>query len=318
MEKQFIEVYVENIVQLTSSIKKFKLAPVDATSLPRFSAGSHIITRVKGMEGFIERRYSLTNSPKEHSLYSIAIRKQQNSKGGSLFWHEHMKEGDRLKISFPKNHFPLSNQGKKHLFFAMGIGITPFLSMMETLKADAIPFELHYAAPSKEQCAFYKELNEDFPNECNFYFSSNGHRIKSNIMENQPIGTHVYFCGSEKMMNDFSEHAKLIGYTNRTIHYELFTPPSFGKTEPFQVHLARSKKIIEVKSNETLLDSLLKHQIQAPYSCKIGGCGSCQIEVLNGNVDHRDLFLTEAEKQQNNCILTCVSRAQDDLLVLNL
>ncbi|MFB9758697.1 2Fe-2S iron-sulfur cluster-binding protein [Ectobacillus funiculus] len=67
-----------------------------------------------------------------------------------------------------------------------------------------------------------------------------------------------------------------------------------------------------------LLETLLKHNIQAPYSCKIGGCGSCQISVIEGAVDHRDFFLSDTEKKADNVILTCVSRAKTGCLVLDL
>lgn len=190
--------------------------------------------------------------------------------------------------------------------------------MMKFLKINAIPFELHYAAPSQEQCAFFNELQKEFPAECHFYFSSTGQRMKPNVMEHQPVGTHVYFCGTESMMKAYSEAAQDIGFTKQSIHYELFTPPNFVPAKPFVVELALSNKTIQVQSDETLLDSLLKHKVKAPYSCKVGGCGSCQLEVLNGSVEHRDLFLSDEEKGQNNCILTCVSRARDGLLVLNL
>lgn len=58
------------------------------------------------------------------------------------------------------------------MFFAAGIGITPFLAMAADLKAKGKTFELHYAAPSKEQCAFYSYLKEHYPNEIQFYFSN--------------------------------------------------------------------------------------------------------------------------------------------------
>lgn len=190
--------------------------------------------------------------------------------------------------------------------------------MMQALKMNSIPFELYYAAPSIENCPFYEQLLKDYSNECRFYFSSKGQRMDTSLMDDQPIGTHVYFCGSESMMNVYIEAAKSYGYTNREIHFELFAPPSLGPAKGFLVELARSNKTIAIQSDETLLDGLLKHNIEAPYSCRAGGCGSCQLEVLKGSVDHRDLFLTDVETKQNNCIMSCVSRASGDKLVLNL
>lgn len=126
MDEKFIKVYVKKIEQLTAMIKGFELAPVNALILPGFSAGSHIITRIPQQDGSIERRYSLTNSPNKTTSYSIAVRKQEDSKGGSLVWHEQIKVGDSLEISYPKNHFLLSNRAKYISFLQWGSALLPF------------------------------------------------------------------------------------------------------------------------------------------------------------------------------------------------
>ena len=266
----------------------------------------------------LERHYSLTTSPEKTDYYGIAIRQSEQSRGGSLYWHTRIKVGDRLKISYPKNHFPLSFKAKHHVFFAAGIGITPFLAMASDLKAKGKSFELHYAAPSKELCAFYSFLQATYPKETYFYFSNEKRKMKPHLMKNQPIGTHVYFCGSEAMMKEYADAAQAYGYPEKSIHFELFSPPDFGPLQAFQVKLNKSNQIIQVPEGETLLETLLQHDIQVPYSCKIGGCGSCQVEVLEGDVDHRDLFLSDDEKKEGNVILTCVSRAKCGSLTLDL
>ena len=45
-------------------------------------------------------------------------------------------------------------------------------------------------------------------------------------------------------------------------------------------------------------------------SCEQGVCGTCLTGVLEGEPDHRDVFLTDAEKLANDRMTVCVSRAK--------
>jgi dimethylamine monooxygenase subunit B len=317
MSSGTIDVFVEEIKRETPRIKSFKLRAANGKTLPRISGGAHVTTIIEKEEGVIERSYSLTNDPNETNHYKIAICKSNESKGGSIYWHENIEEGDRLKISYPKNHFPLSFMAKHHIFIAAGIGITPFLSMAKELKRKSKSFELHYAAPSKDMCAFYPFLNSEYSEYTNFYFSKEKNKMKTDLMKDKPVGTHVYFCGPESMVKEYTEAAKSYGYPEQNIHFELFTPPDFGPKQAFEVELKKSNKVLEIPEGEDLLDVLLANNIDAPYSCKIGGCGSCLIDVKDGEVDHRDVFLTDSERD-NKVILTCVSRAKSGRLVLDL
>nr|WP_280921764.1 iron-sulfur cluster-binding domain-containing protein [Paenibacillus sediminis] len=204
------------------------------------------------------------------------------------------------------------------MFFAAGIGITPFLAMMRELKKQGKSFELHYASPSREMCAFFADLITMYPRQVHFYFSSEKNRMSPKIMENQYIGTHVYFCGSAQMMKEYAAEARKYGYPAKNIHYEWFETQHTGPLNAFQVKLGRSGKILEVPENESLLNTLLACGVEIPYACKIGGCGSCQIDVVDGEVDHRDSFLNDEERVAKKVIIACVSRAQKGIVVLDL
>lgn len=314
-----INVFVKEIIQETETVKRFILSPVSGEPLPVFGGGSHITTCIQDKDRVIERHYSLVSDPTERSYYAIAIRRDDASRGGSVYWHDQVKVGDELEITFPKNHFPLSYQAKHHVFYAAGIGITPFLTMMADLKAEGQSFELHYAARSKELCAFYGFIQERYAEHCTFYFSSgeNAKRMAPETMLEHPIGTHVYFCGPDTMVHQFSEAATSYGYPAKSIHFELFSPPNRGKQEPFRVELANHQEVA-VSADETLLEALLNAGVDAPYSCRVGGCGRCEVEVVEGEVDHRDLFFSEEERAGRNFILTCISRANSGCLKLNI
>lgn len=312
-----LQVRVIDSKEESPSIKRFTLQAMDQNELPPFSGGSHITTYLPHPSGKLERHYSIFNLTSEACLFEIAVRLAEDSTGGSRYWHQSVQIGDFLTVSYPKNYFPLSFQAKHHVFYAAGIGITPFLSMMAELAAKNLSFELHYAAKSKEQCAFYDYLGDVYPDHCHFYFS-NGEESKrlspAHLLDHR-IGTHVYFCGPEKMIQEFSMAAKIYGYPSANIHVERFAPPVKKEMQPFQVYLQQQGKQLEITANTSLLDTLLQNGIQVPYSCRVGGCGTCEIKVAEGEVVHFDSFLTEAQQRSQRTMLSCVSRGKGSLVL---
>ena len=64
--------------------------------------------------------------------------------------------------------------------------------------------------------------------------------------------------------------------------------------------------------------SQLAAGIDHPFDCKRGECGVCTCDVIEGEVDHRDYFLSDSEKASNKVIQICISRAKTPRLVLDL
>ncbi|WP_173104974.1 PDR/VanB family oxidoreductase [Bacillus sp. KH172YL63] len=307
---------IDRIIEETKGVKRFSLVPAYGTGpLPRFSGGSHITTFIESGNQLIARSYSLTNSPSERESYEIAISLSKTSQGGSKYWHEQVKKGDVLQISHPRNHFPLSFKAKHHAFYAAGIGITPFLSMMAELKRDGPSFELHYVTKSCQDCPFYSYLMETYPKETRFYFSEEKRLTGSSLWEHR-IGTHVYFCGPSSFIEAFTNTALSIGYPASAIHFERFTPPETLHSHAFIAEVSSGS--IAVSEGETLLDALLAAGVDAPYSCRAGRCGTCEVNVLEGEILHGDSFLSEQEREEGRSILTCVSRAKRERIVIEL
>ena len=86
----------------------------------------------------------------------------------------------------------------------------------------------------------------------------------------------------------------------------------------FQVKIASTGAIIDVAVNDTIIDALLWHGIEVETSCEQGICGTCLTRVLAGEPDHRDTFLTPAERAANDQMTLCCSRAKSAQLVLDL
>ena len=101
------------------------------------------------------------------------------------------------------------------------------------------------------------------------------------------------------------------------IHFEAFSDAEAHKPNdrPFRVKLARSGAIVEVPAEKTILETIRAAGHEAPSSCESGTCGTCKTKLLAGEADHRDLVLTNSER--NDHIMICVSRAKSDEITID-
>ena len=149
-----LNLQVKRLTAVTPSIREIELVAADG-ALPPFTAGAHIdVTLGNG----VERSYSLLNDPTETHRYVIAVLREVESRGGSTFVHDQLREGDRLASIGADQQFPLNEAGETHLLIAGGIGITPLKSMTHRLKARGANFTLHYCARDRERAAYLDEL----------------------------------------------------------------------------------------------------------------------------------------------------------------
>ena len=312
------QVTVISIEKLTPRIKSLRLASAEDERLMPFSPGSHIAVEIPLGQKIRRNSYSLCSSPYEAKFYDLAVLLSEDSRGGSQYLHQ-IEIGTKLNIGLPKNSFYLNSSVKKYLLIAGGIGITPLLSMLLTLSKDKIPFELHYAAKSPLECAFYEFLKQQYSDRVKFYFSHQSDRIiPKQILQDRPLGTHVYLCAPGGLMADCYSAARALGYPNSAIHQELFGAVKTNKVKPFTAVLAQSKKEIKVPSDKTLLEALEAADTAPNYSCRAGGCGACEVKVIAGEIEHLDSYYSSEEKAEQDRILTCVSRAKSKQLVINL
>ncbi|WP_299417468.1 PDR/VanB family oxidoreductase [uncultured Sulfitobacter sp.] len=315
---QTIDVQVTEIVPLNDLVTRFKFERVDGGLLPTFSGGAHTVVEMR--DGDITRLnpYSLMSDPMDQSAYTISVRRDDEGRGGSLFLHTKVAVGDKMRISYPVNLFSLDLRARKHLFIAGGIGITPFLSQIKQLERLGGAWELHYACRSEALGSYVDELTSHHPNETHVYYDDQKQAIDlANLLNGQPLGTHVYVCGPKGMIDWVRKVAADAGWPREAIHYEEFLAPQPGK--PFEVKLAVSNKVIEVGENESLLEAMEREGVDAPYLCRGGACGQCETAVIdyNGTFVHRDHWLEEVEHNSGKVIMPCVSRFEGKTLVLD-
>ncbi|GCB46241.1 PDR/VanB family oxidoreductase [Streptomyces sp. NL15-2K] len=320
MSNEWLETIVVTRRDATARIVVLELVSPDDVELPEFAAGAHVDVLVDGAAGLV-RQYSLCGPPHDRARYRLAVLAETASRGGSLGMHR-LREGDRLRISLPRNRFSVSDEARRHLLVAGGIGVTPLLAMAHALEARGAEYELHYCARSRTDSAFIDELEHNPHVRLHFDDGPDDQRfsVATDIGRPDPE-TAIYVCGPGGFMDFVISCARQAGWTAETIHMERFAPVEDAAAHTaggaFTVRLAKSGGEYEIKEGENVLDVLLAGGVDAPYSCQQGICGECTVRVLAGEPDHRDDVLTDHERA-DGMFTTCSSRAHSPILELDL
>ncbi|MFY3386134.1 PDR/VanB family oxidoreductase [Paracidovorax sp. MALMAid1276] len=301
-------------------IASFELARVDGAALPPFSAGSHIDVHLPG--GLV-RQYSLCNASQESHRYRIAVLRDAASRGGSVAMHDQMHEGDDITISTPRNHFVL-HPAQRTVLLAGGIGVTPLLCMADRLVATGADFALHYCTRSAERTAFAAEIAASaMAPHVHFHVDTGAPEQRLDlaaVLAAPGADKRLYVCGPAGFIDHVVVSAKAMGWAPDRIHLEYFGAPAQDTAgdQGFEVRIASSGKVYPIAADESVVEALRREGIDILTSCEQGVCGTCLTRVLEGEVDHRDMYLTDEEKASNEQFMPCCSRARSKLLVLDL
>lgn len=297
----------DGVVQLT-------LVEPDGSPLPRWSPGSHIDVDC----GDLSRQYSLCGEPQASDRYQIAVLDEPASRGGSRFMHHRLRVGDRLRIRGPRNHFALDPDAAHYVLLAGGIGITPIVAMADRLRADGRSYEVHYAGRELATMAFVERLRADHGDRLTLYPKSFGRALDLEQLLAEPVpGTQVYACGPQRLLDALA--VALAAWPEDTLHVEHFAS-TLGALDPEQEHafdvgLADSGITVHVGRDQTVLQALRAANIDVQSDCEEGLCGACEVPVVAGEVDHRDLVLPKGDRAEAGVMMSCCSRARGRLVL---
>lgn len=309
---------VHAIGYLAESIRSFELRAADGAALPAFAAGAHIDVAIPGD---ILRSYSLTNPCGHGDRYIIAVNRDTKSRGGSAFMCDTLRVGDVLKVSPPRNSFPLVEDAPLSVLIAGGIGITPVLAMIERLEQLGQEWQLHYAVRSRQQGAFLERLagyEAARPGRVHVHVDGETNALLdvAAIVRSQAAEAELYCCGPAPMIDAFK--AAAAARAPDKVHFEFFAGTAEKPTGEFKVVLARKKQEFIVPAGKSIMDVLMENGIRVAYSCREGVCGTCETRVLEGVPDHKDNILSPREQASNKVVMICCSGAKSDKLVLDI
>jgi ferredoxin-NADP reductase/nitrite reductase/ring-hydroxylating ferredoxin subunit len=315
--KAALRVAVSRKWQAADGVAGFELRPLKGL-LPTFQPGAHIDVH---MPNGVIRQYSIVNGPGESDRYVIGVKREADSKGGSLCMHETVREGDVLAISEPRNNFPLRRDAVKTLLVAGGIGVTPLLAMAQALGHQQLAHEFHYFAQNEGQLAFRDRLDgleRTLVPHLGLTPPQTGERLRE-ILSGYREDMHLYLCGPGPMLEAARGIAAELGWPDKAVHFEYFKNTNeIDDSSTFEIALARSCLTLTVPAGKSILEVMREAGVDMPSSCEQGACGTCMATVIEGEPDHQDVYLNDAEKKAGARIMTCVSRAKSPRLVLDI
>lgn len=352
-----LRVRVADADALTPQIRRLRLVPAEGGLLPGFEAGAHVQVKVQVPESnaanvqatdestrgelalhdapATESRGPVAHAWRSYSLirldpdakaaqpvadYVIAVRLEDDGRGGSRFMHERVRVGDVLALRPPVNHFALAPLPEV-ILLAGGIGITPIASMAAELVARGRPFSLHYSGRSLVQLALVDELRALAGERLHLHADDDpATRLSIDaLLASATPAQPIYVCGPAGLIDATLRTAQARGWAMRDLHFERFAeaPPQAGD-QAFEAELKSSGRVIMVPADKSLLDALGEAGIDLMHDCRAGYCGLCSTGVCSGEIEHRDTYLSEADKAAGRLMQVCVSRARAGRLVLDL
>jgi len=281
----------------------------------RAAPGSHLDVRVPIGEGTDVRSYSIVESDDQGSLLTISVLRVPQSRGGSVFMHS-LAPGDELQVTQPLQNFPLSVAAPRHVLLAGGIGITAVAAMARVLRGVGADYTLVYVGRSRDRMAYLEEpagLHGD-----RLVVHVDAEQTALDVAElvgsisGHPLGgvTELYMCGPIRLMDAVRREWETATLPPVNLRFETFGSSGWFQPEEFVVTVPQRQIQTRVGTDETVLEALIRAGVDLMYDCRKGECGLCllDIDAVEGVLDHRDVFLSAAQKECGRSISTCVSR----------
>ncbi|WNV82940.1 cytochrome P450/oxidoreductase [Umezawaea sp. Da 62-37] len=308
---------VDSITPVADDVVAVVLSDPAGRALPAWSAGAHVDVDLGGMS----RQYSLCGRPGDRERYVIAVREEAAGRGGSRYVHRELRPGHALGIRGPRNHFHLDPAARRYVFVAGGIGITPIIAMADQVRAAGQDYEVHHCGRTRSSMAFLGRLAADHGDRAHVHCTDEDTRLDVRALFATPTpDTLVYACGPDGLLAELA--VATAHWPARALRVEHFTAAP-AELDPdrehgFRIELRHSGLTIPVAADERVLDALRAAGVEVPSDCEEGLCGSCEVPVVAGEIDHRDRVLSTAEREANRSMMSCCSRAAGANLALGM
>ncbi len=317
-----------------------------------YKQGQYLTIKKKLNDEEVRRSYSFCSSPLTDEDLIIAVKEVPNGKLSPFMNHE-LKVGEQLEVMKPAGNFYTElkeDQAKHYVGFAGGSGITPFMSIIKSAltKEKNSLFTLFYGNRDRSSIIFKDKLNQwekVFKDRFKVVYILSEentsdplfHGLMTKDKYNQLIqhftkvqkADEYFICGPYPMIENGIEVLKELNIPDEHVHYELFSVPEEettsdqSKGETTQVaHITLildDEKYEYTHENEwqTILDSALENDIDAPYSCRGGICATCRAKLTEGEVRMKMNYALSDREVEEGYILTCQSIPETEQIVVN-
>ncbi len=326
--------------------------PVALRDEYEFQAGQHLPIQIEVAGRKLRRTYSICSAPGEWPL-QIGVRVQPGGQFSEFVVNE-LKAGDALQVMPPNGRFhaqPDVENAKHYLGFAAGSGITPILSIIQSVLQGepASRFALFYGNRTQATTMFIDDLyalKNRFPErlQLHFLFSreeqefeiASGRLDDAKVREllqhfsSQALPDEVFVCGPDSMITTVTSTLTDLGVDKDAIHAERFgVPRKTAKTTAtprveatdvatITVLMDGHKKSFEIpRRGVNIVDAAAEQGIELPYSCKGGVCATCRTHVRSGSVEMATNYGLEPWEVKAGFVLACQSTPTSSEVLLD-
>ncbi|WP_222936510.1 PDR/VanB family oxidoreductase [Streptomonospora sp. PA3] len=262
------------------------------------------------------RSYSVVRSEDRGRRLTLSVQLSPASRGGSAAMHR-LRAGDELAVTGPLQNFPLAVGADRYVLVAGGIGVTALVAMAAALRRRGADYELVLAGRSRAVMAYLDELVAEHGDRVRVHVDDEGTPLAVDDLvagiarAPAAAATELYMCGPIGLMDAVSRSWAAHGLPATNLRFETFGSSGRHPAEEFRVHLPRLNREITVAADTTILDALEAAGVDTLSDCRKGECGLCLAKVVDsrGTIDHRDVFLSESQKERSTSLCLCVSRA---------
>ena len=291
---------------LTSAIRRIEL---EVEQPVRVEPGSHVEVLVTIGDTTDRRAYSVVDASEDGSRIALSVFASATSRGGAAAMHG-LRPGDRVELTRPMNDFPLRRGARRYVLLAGGVGITAILGMAERLRTIREDYRFVYVGRSRGAMAYLDRAAE------------HGERFELHVGDEATAldvdelvagigpGTELYVCGPIRLMD-----AVRRAWLERALPPSLLRMETFGNSgwfdaAPFTVRIPAIGLEARVEPHQSMLEALEAAGADMLSDCRKGECGLCEVRVLglDGDIDHRDVFYSERQRDARSRLCCCVSR----------
>jgi len=232
------------------------------------------------------------------------------SRGGAAVMNA-LQPGDGLEITQPLNDFPLRPGAPRYVLIAGGVGITAMLGMADSLRSRGAEYRLLYAGRSRPLMAYVDELGERHGERLAVHVRDEGTTMSvPAVVAGIEPGTELYVCGPIRLMDAIRRAWLERGLPIADLRMETFGNSGWFEPQAFTVRIPAIGLETRVQPNQTMLEALEDAGADMLSDCRKGECGLCEVRVarLDGEIDHRDVFYSERQRNAREKMCCCVSR----------
>src|ERR687883_997092 len=306
--KRWRKARVLDVCEVAQHVRQVVLEPehLDHPAPP----GSHIDIGVYVNGRADVRSYSVVGMGAYGSEIILGVQLARQSRGGSAYMHA-LRRGQEVSITQPLQNFPLNYGEPGYVLAAGGIGITALVAMGKALKARGADYRFVYGARSRDLMAFLDELVTEHGDRLDLRIDDEGGSLDvAELVAGVPDGGELYVCGPTPMLDAIKAAWARAGRRPADLRFETFGSSGRFAPESFTVRIPRLGLETLVPHDVSMLEALEACGADMMYDCRRGECGLCQVKVLDvtGAIDHRDVFLSDAQHEKNDRLQCCVSR----------